>query len=216
MKPDRKKGQPGNTHPPARSNSSDPEPSVVHGVAAPIWLFVALALLAFLGLKYLDLHAGGFNPHVYQQFASSNQLVALSASGDDPKIKGLAVYNMPTCVSCHQPNGQGTAGIFPPLAGSEWVLEENPARIIRIVLDGVQGVIPVHGQPFGPSVMPPWRPVLSDEQVADVLSYVRSSWGNNAGLVKKEEVATIRKETESHSGTAWTAEELLKVPVGKP
>jgi mono/diheme cytochrome c family protein len=211
MKQDRKKGQ--TTHAPARSNSLDPEPSVVHGVAAPVWMYVALAVILFLGLRYLDLHAGGFNPHVYQKFASSNQVAKLSVSGDDPKIKGLAVYNMPTCVSCHQPNGQGTPGIFPALAGSDWVQEKNPARLIRIVLDGVQGVITVHGQPFGPSVMPPWRPTLNDEQIADVLSYVRTAWGNSAPLVKKDEVAAVRKETESHSGVAWTEAELLKVPV---
>jgi mono/diheme cytochrome c family protein len=178
-------------------------------------MFVALAIILFFGLQYLDLHAGGFNPHVTQKFASVKQLAKLNQPADDPRIKGLAVYNLPTCVSCHQPNGHGTPGTFPPLAGSEWVLEENPARIIRIVLDGVQGVIQINGKPFGPNVMPQWRPVLSDEQIADVLSYVRSSWGNSAPIVKVAQVAEIRKATESHSGTAWTADELLKVPVPK-
>jgi mono/diheme cytochrome c family protein len=216
MKPDRNKGQTIATQPPARSNSADPEPSVAHTSAVPVWLFILFALFLYFAMVYLDKHGGGFNPHVYGPYTSSNQLVKLQPlpPGGEIVAKGRDVYNMPTCVSCHQPNGQGTPGQFPTLVGSEWVLEENPARLIRIILNGLQGPITVKGQPFPPNVMVPWKDNLKDEEIAAVASYVRKSWGNDASIVKKEQVAEIRKETANRN-TQWTAEELLKVPVPK-
>jgi mono/diheme cytochrome c family protein len=213
MKPDRKKGQakaPRELHPPARSRSDDPEPSVAHG-HLPFWIFVVLAISLFWGMVYLDRHAGGFNPKVYQHFASSNQLVSLIPFDPERDLinKGYAVYNRPTCVACHQGNGQGTPPLFPPLAGSEWVLQKDPARIIRIVLDGMTGPLQVKGQPYN-NLMPPWRPTLNDEEIAEVLTFVRKTWGNDAPPVKPEQVAGIRKETGNRT-TPWTAAELEQV-----
>jgi mono/diheme cytochrome c family protein len=213
MKPDRKKGQTKparEVHPPARSRANDPEPSVAPG-RLPVWIFIVLALGLFWGMVYLDNHAGGFNPRVYQHFTSSNELVRLIPFDPERDLvnKGIAVYNKPTCVACHQGNGQGTPGLFPPLAGSEWVLEQNPARIIRIVLDGMTGPVQVKGAQFT-NLMPPWRPTLSDEEIAQVLTYVRKSWGNDAPPVKTEQVAAIRKETANRT-TAWTAAELEQI-----
>lgn len=214
MKPDRKKGQgkaAREVNPPARSRSDDPEPSVGH-IGVPVWMFVALAVLLFWAMTYLDNHAGGFSPHVYQRFASSNQLVALVPYDpvQDKINKGYAVYNRPTCVTCHQQNGGGTPGQFPPLAGSEWVLAKDPARVIRIVLDGATGPMQVNGTAYN-GTMVPWRP-LPDEDLAYVISFVRNSWGNNAPAVTPEDVAKVRKETANRT-SPWTAEELLKVPL---
>src|SRR6185369_1965563 len=201
-KPDRKKGQTKaarDVHPPSRSHSNDPEPSVAPG-HLPVWLFIVLALGIFWGMVYLDNHAGGFNPKVYQRFTSSNELVSVIPYNPERDMmnKGRAVYNMPTCVACHQDNGQGTPGQFPPLAGSEWVLAPDPSRIIRIVLDGLSGPVQVKGQTFN-NAMTPWRTTLSDEQIAHVLTYVRRNWGNDAPPVKPEEVAAVRKATANHS-----------------
>jgi mono/diheme cytochrome c family protein len=209
MKPDRNK-QAVPAQPPSRSNAADAEPSAAHIKAAPVWLFVFFALLLFVGMQYLDNHAGGFNPHVYQYYFSSNQLVRFQPA--DESAKGMGVYSR-TCIACHQLNGQGTPGQFPSLVGSEWVLEENPARMIRIILNGLQGPIQIKGQQFS-NVMVPWKDTLNDEDIAAVASYVRKAWGNNAPSVKTEQVAAIRKETSNRS-TAWTADELLKVSVAK-
>ena len=141
MKPDRKKGTAKNStrteaSRPPRTRAEDAEPSV-QPAPVPVWLFVVLAILVFSGLLYLDENAGGFNPRVYQQFASSNQLAQLVPvpPGGEQVASGRLVYNRPTCVACHQPSGMGTPPNFPPLAGSEWVLEEDPARLIRIKPD---------------------------------------------------------------------------------
>jgi mono/diheme cytochrome c family protein len=216
MKPDRKKGQSTpqrEVHSPQRSRADDPEPSTGNG-GLPVWLFVILAALLFGGMVYLDNHAGGFNPVVYRPYTSSNELVKMVPFDPAQKdfLAGLAVYNRPTCGACHQQNGQGTAGLFPPLAGSEWVLEKDPARVIRIVLDGVAGPMTVKGAAYN-NAMPGWAAQLNDEEIAQVITYIRKAWGNTAGPVKAEEVAAVRKETSGRGGMPWTAEDLLKVPL---
>jgi mono/diheme cytochrome c family protein len=218
MKPDRKKGQAKASrelHPPARSRSDDPEPSVGRA-HLPFWIFIVLAIGLFWSMVYLDNYAGGFNPKVYQRFASSNELVSLIPFDPERDLvnKGYAVYNRPTCVACHQANGLGTPPTFPPLAGSEWVLEKDPARIIRIVLDGMKGPVMVKGQPYGSAVMTPWRSSLNDEEIAQVLTYIRKSWGNNASVVTAQQVATVRKDTATHTGE-WTAAELEQVKLAQ-
>jgi mono/diheme cytochrome c family protein len=220
MNPDRKKGQgkhPREVHPPARSHADDPEPSsATHPL--PVWLFILLAVGLFAAMVYLDSHAGGFSSVVYRPYRSSNELAGMVPF--DPAqadyFAGMKVYNRPTCASCHQSSGQGTPGQgFPPLAGAEWVLEKDPSRIIRIVLDGLTGPIQVKGQTFGNAQMLGWRNTLNDEEIAQVLTYVRKekSWGNNAPAVTAKEVAEIRKETAAHDGKYWTVEELMQVPL---
>ena len=198
-------------HPPARSHSNDPEPSVAPG-HLPIWVFVVLAVALFWGMVYLDNHAGGFNPKVYDRFSSSNELVSLIPYDPQRDLfnKGMAVYNKPTCVACHQSTGQGTPGQFPPLAGSEWVLAKDPSRVIRIALDGLTGPITVKGQPFSAAMLP-WRDNLKDDEIAQVLTFVRNNWGNEAPPVSPEQVAAIRKETAKHAGSNWTVPELEQV-----
>jgi mono/diheme cytochrome c family protein len=125
--------------------------------------------------------------------------------------KGKELYNM-TCGACHQADGQGLAGQFPPLAGSDWVLVPDGARMIRIVLHGVGGPMEVNGTTFD-NAMVPWKDVMSDDDVAAVLTYVRNEWGNQGTLVKPEQVAAIR-EKEKDRIDPWTAAELLNIELG--
>ena len=113
------------------------------------------------------------------------------------------------CMTCHQATGEGIPGTYPALAGSEFAANANPAVAIRIVLHGIQGPITVKGATYN-SLMPPYGVgvVMSDEEIASLLTYVRSSWGNNASAVTAAEVAREREATASHSG-AMTVE-LLK------
>ena len=102
--------------------------------------------------------------------------------------------------------------MFPPLAGSDWVMAPKPDRIIRNVLHGVTGPITINGKPFtSPApLMPPQGAALNDQQIADVLSYVRASWGNNASAVSADQVKAIR-DAEKARTAMWTEAELLKI-----
>ncbi|HLO60776.1 MAG TPA: cytochrome c [Bacteroidales bacterium] len=96
------------------------------------------------------------------------------------------------CLTCHQPDGNGVRSQFPPLAGN--VLVTGPAdTLIRIVLSGLEGPITVMGQQYGTQIMPAQN-YLTDQQIADVLSYIRNTWGNKADAVNAEEVKKIRGE----------------------
>jgi mono/diheme cytochrome c family protein len=97
-------------------------------------------------------------------------------------------------------------GTFPPLAGSEWVLGK-PEIPIAIVLRGLQGPLKV-GQSNYSSSMPPHKDLLKDEQIAEILTYVRSSWGNSAGAITSAQVARIRKR--AGAGGPWSQAELDK------
>jgi mono/diheme cytochrome c family protein len=112
------------------------------------------------------------------------------------------------CAVCHQATGLGLPGSFPPLAGSEWATAANPAVAIRVVLHGLQGSVTVKGQKFN-SAMPAYgtNQPLSDAEVAAVLTYVRSAWGNAASAVTPEQVAAERSATASRT-TMWAAGDL--------
>lgn len=113
--------------------------------------------------------------------------VTLSASAQDDAPPA----SYATCAACHQPTGLGITGAFPPLAESEWVAGpiEN---LIRIQLRGLQGEIEVNGQKFN-SVMPP-NATMSDDEIAEVLTYVRNAWGNEGSEVTPDMVAELRSE----------------------
>ena len=114
------------------------------------------------------------------------------------------------CFTCHQPNGQGLAGQFPPLAGSDWVLG-NKERLIKISIHGLMGEIEVNGVKYNNVMAPPGIPPgsLTDQQIADVLTYIRNDWGNSASAVSPQEVATVRSTVKDRGPMQmWTAAEL--------
>ncbi|HKH90966.1 MAG TPA: cytochrome c [Gemmatimonadaceae bacterium] len=120
---------------------------------------------------------------------------------------GKQVYST-TCAACHQVSGEGTSGVFPPLVGSEWVTGDD-AKLARIILHGLTGPIEVAGETYN-GMMPPWGGTLKDADIAAVLTYVRSAWGNKAAPVTAARVASIRAATSSRA-TPWTAAELAAV-----
>jgi mono/diheme cytochrome c family protein len=93
------------------------------------------------------------------------------------------------CGTCHQRNGKGARGRMPPLADSPWVTGDKE-RLIRVVLNGMQGPITVKGESYN-GVMPAHR-FLNDAEVASILTYVRKSFGNRATAVTEEEVKKVR------------------------
>ncbi len=104
--------------------------------------------------------------------------------------KGKRVYAQ-TCFACHQAEGQGLPGVFPPLAKSDYLMADK-TRAIRGVIKGQSGEMVVNGQKYN-GVMPPV--MLTDEQIAHVLTYVRNSWSNEGDIVTEAEVARVHAES---------------------
>lgn len=104
-----------------------------------------------------------------------------------------------TCSTCHQAEGQGIPQVFPPLAGSDY-LQADKRRAIGVVLNGLTGPVTVNGQTYN-SVMPPMSQ-LNDDEVANILTFVRNSWGNKGDAVSSKEVAQVRASTKRPAGAA--------------
>jgi cbb3-type cytochrome c oxidase subunit III len=135
--------------------------------------------------------------------AAATPAAQAPAQGPDGKV----VYST-TCAACHQATGEGVEGTYPPLAGSE-IVNGDEAKVVRIVLHGLTGPVEVAGETYS-GMMPPWGGVLKDPELAAVLTYVRSAWGNKAAPVTVSKVAAIRAATASRT-TPWTAAELANV-----
>ncbi len=132
----------------------------------------------------------------------------IASATPPPPSPGKAVYDA-LCLNCHQPDGRGLAGIYPPLVGSEWVRGDQ-AALVKMLLHGLAGPITVAGQEYGRQNAIPMPPSgLEDQQIADVLTYVRSEFGGKAPPVSLVLVAETRK-VHSDRATFWTAEELGK------
>ncbi len=152
------------------------------------------------------------DPPVYVSYGTPDPLLqsfiqSVMTGGDDPTAKARAIYGK-ICAACHQPGGTGKEGVAPPLAGSEWVLAPGGGRLVRIVLNGLTGPIRVQGREWN-IPMPPWRENLKDNEIALVLTYIRSNLGaNKADSIKPSLVEAAREET--HPGPE-TSEELLRI-----
>ena len=103
---------------------------------------------------------------------------------------GAKVYQT-NCSSCHQATGQGVPGTFPPLAGNSAVTGDA-MKVIHIVKFGLTGKVDVKGTSYN-GMMPAWGQQLSNGDIAAVITYVRSSWGNSASAVTESQVAGVTK-----------------------
>lgn len=116
----------------------------------------------------------------------------VAATGAAPAVDGKQLYAA-KCAACHQASGLGISGVFPPLAGAEWVLGSEKV-LISILLHGVQGELEVKGNVYK-GVMPAFG-TLADAELAAVLTYIRSEWGNQAAPVTAAAVAAQRVATK--------------------
>jgi len=139
--------------------------------------------------------------------AAATGAATTAAAAKEQLPDGKQVFST-TCAACHQATGEGVPGVYPPLAGSEWVTGDE-AKVVRILLHGVTGPIEVAGETFN-SMMPPWGATLKDADIAAVLTYARSTWGNKGTPITAAKVAAIRAATASRT-TPWTAAELAAV-----
>ncbi len=144
-------------------------------------------------------------------FAANPATAAALASGHEAD-RGAELY-MDNCAACHRTNGEGSAEVFPAIAGNSSVLTPDPASLIRLVLQG-SAVPPTAAAPsklgmpgFG------WR--LSNEEAAQLLSFIRSSWGNQAPSVSASEIARVRAAIDAASDTRSSAQNWNEAPTVK-
>ncbi len=140
----------------------------------------------------------------------SEQVAVACAGGGLAKvaIDGGAIFQA-KCVACHQANGEGIAGVFPPLAGSEWV-KGKPEVLASILLHGINGKIHVKGTEYN-GQMPVFKDLLKDDEISAVLTHIRSTWGNNAPAVDEKLVASIRESTKARATSYDGDDELSKL-----
>lgn len=179
----------------------------------PVWLTMLFVASVAWAAFYVARNGGAFSPLVYEMGETLEDVKARIPTADSQSAmrRGRRIYGT-CCAACHQWHGRGISDQFPPLAQSEWVLATGPNRLIRIVLDGMDGPVSVRGQEFN-SPMVPWRDVLTDEDVAAVLTFVRNNkqWNHSASPVSADQVNRVRLETVDRT-SYWTQEELNSVP----
>lgn len=182
----------------------------------PLWLIGVICVVLLSGGYYLGNYNGGWSATGFDERAGLSAAgatgAAKAAAADENSLEakmklGKRVYTT-NCASCHTPTGLGVPGQYPPLAGSEWVLE-RPHHVVALVLHGLQGPVTVKGNTYN-NVMAAWGKQLNDRQIAAVVTYIRNEWGNQASLVTAEQVAAVRAETSART-QAYTEAELQKL-----
>jgi len=182
-----------------------------------LWLIAIYGLAVFFGGAYLGRYAGSFSGDGLDYLGGAPRVATKAGAGTGteqaaeltPAEKGKKIFSA-NCATCHQANGLGVAGQYPPLAGSE-IVNGGSRRPVMIVLKGLQGPLTVKGQHYGSAVMQPWEKTLNDQKIADVLTYVRQEWGNTGGPISAEGVAALRKEFAGRA-ESWTEPDILAVP----
>jgi nitrite reductase (NO-forming) len=159
----------------------------------------ALAILKADGPERPDIYSGKEVDAMYIGDQANANMAAVgvaakaASTGDltvEDQIKAGEALFAGTCSTCHQGNGEGMPGVFPPLAKSDYIAAD-PKRVATIITHGLQGPVTVNGKDYN-SVMPPMAQ-LTDDEVANIATYVLNSWGNPGGHVSKAEAAEIRK-----------------------
>ncbi len=183
-----------------------------------LWLIAVYGLAVFFGGAYLGRYSGNFSGDGLDPLGGAPRPAKTSAAGPGgaaqtaeltPAERGKKIFSA-NCATCHQMTGTGVAGQYPPLAGSEYV-NGGTRRLGMIVLKGLQGPLTVKGSHFGTAVMQPWEKTLTDQKIADVLTFIRQEWGNTGGPVSPEGIAALRKDLAGHP-ESWTEPDLKAVP----
>ena len=182
-----------------------------------IWLIAIYGLAVFFGGAYLGRYSGNFTSGGLDPMGApppAKKAAAGPGGGEQaaelsPHDRGKKIFAA-NCQTCHQANGLGVPGQYPPLAGSEFT-NGGSRRMGMIVLKGLQGPVTVKGQQYGSAVMQPWDKTLTDQKIADVMTYERSDWGNGASPVTAEQIAALRKELANHP-ESFSEHDILAAP----
>lgn len=172
----------------------------------PLVIIFLFGGIIFWAAVYLAKNTGEFREDIFSAEDLYKDLVVEEEGFNEEKFlkKGEKVY-VKRCAQCHQGSGKGLTPAFPPLAKSEWVIED-PKYAIKFILNGLNGPIEVLGQKYN-GAMPAFGEILKDSDIAAVVSYIRKSFGNDASIVMEEDVSAIRTSVGDRT-TAWTVEEV--------
>ena len=175
---------------PRRRENEDPNEN---NRPLPWFLVMSLGAMAMWGAFYIASTPSGENSAYGDQRTVSDLRPVVAVAGVVPAVDGKQLYGA-KCVACHQGSGLGVAGVFPPLAASEWVVGDEKI-LTNILLHGVNGEMIVKGNKYN-GAMPAWN-TLSDDELAAVLTYIRTDWGNTAPPLKAETIKSQRELTKA-------------------
>ena len=180
-------------HAAMRRENADPDEKV-----RPLpWFFTMfLGAMGMWGAFYIATTPSGEASGYGDQRTVSLLRPPVVTAGAAPAVDGKQIFGA-KCAACHQASGMGVAGVFPPLAGAEWVVGDEKV-LISILLHGLQGEIVVKGVTYK-GAMPAFG-TLADEEIAAVLTYVRSDWGNQASPIGAAAVKARREVTKDQAG----------------
>ena len=192
------------------STPSNAEPTAARS-HLPMWILLVLLALLYLGGTYFNQHSGWFNQQVYSPFGNAAELESYQPkSGAAAALaQGKKSYEQ-VCGLCHGVDGLGKPGQAPQLAGSEWVIAKGHNRLVHIPLAGLNGTISVAGKDWN-LPMAAMGAALSDADLANVLTYIRESWGNKADEITTDDVKAIRASMGARPAP-MTAEQFKVMP----
>ncbi|HSI56994.1 MAG TPA: cytochrome c [Ideonella sp.] len=195
---------------PTEVHRREREEPVEHFQPIPLSYLFFVGVLTVIGFVYMVRFAGDEGLQGDMRTASALAPVApasSAASGGAAAADGGQIYAS-LCVACHQASGLGLPGVFPPLAGSEW-LKGAPELSIKILLLGMGGSVTVKGVAYN-GQMPAFKQ-LSDAEIAAVLTHVRAAWQNGGAAVTADAVKQARKALQDRS-EPWKGEAELGRP----
>ena len=175
--------------PGADQREREKEDPIENNRPLPWFLVMSLGALAMWGAFYIYSTPSGENSAYGDQRTVADLRPPVVVAGTAVVVDGKQLYGA-KCAACHQGTGLGVAGVFPPLIGAEWVLGDEKI-LTNILLHGVNGEMVVKGTKYN-GAMPAWK-TLSDDELAAVLTYIRSDWGNAAPPII---AATIKSQRE--------------------
>ena len=164
----------------------------------PFVLLLLIACLVTWAIVYLATRDMTLN----QNWGDSRSLADVAAPPSTSKADGAALFAA-NCAACHQAAGTGIAGVFPPLAGSDWLKGRQDAPV-QILLHGIDGSLTVNGTAYH-GQMPNFGAKFNDDEIAAVLSYVRNQWGNHAPTVDAASVKAGRELTKTQN-KSWSGD----------
>ncbi|MFT5642872.1 MAG: mono/diheme cytochrome c family protein [Janthinobacterium sp.] len=186
------KFKPRSPSPQRERENDDPDESVR---PLPWFLVMLLGAMAMWGAFYIYMTPSGEDSAYGDQRTVVDLRPPVALAGAPAAIDGKQIYGG-KCAACHQATGLGVAGVFPPLAGSEWVTGDEVV-LTNILLHGVNGEMVVKGNTYN-GAMPAWKS-MSDGELAAVLTFIRAEWGNTGAPVQEATIKAQRAATKDRT-----------------